>query len=236
VYVDNTFSQLTFSSDAYIRDISGTLYINNLEVEGNFATETMNVSTFSVDDISANTAEINVLSIGTLKSLNDVSINILDNVSEIYFGVNTDVSYIQLGDVNTVVNVPNHLDASSGYFKYLKVDTFEFEYEDIDVSNINFESAYCNNLLYINPGAKLCIDSSANFEAEGDVSMNDVYVHGTATFNGSANFVNIDASSINTANLTTSGTVVFNNGTTVNNGITVNNSDLTFINGSIIQW
>lgn len=228
VYVDNSFSQLTFPDDAYIREINGVIHINNLSTDGNFEAATITASSINTplitaDDISANTAEIGTLSIGTMKSLNDVSVNILDNVNEIYIGVNTDVSYIQLGDVNTKVSIPNAVDASAGYFEYLFVENLEFGYEEIDVSNIVFEKAYCNDLLYINAGAR--------FEAEGDASMNDVYVHGTATFDSSSNFVNIDASNINVGSLTTSKSAVFNNGVTVNGGdLTINN------NGSIIQW
>ena len=250
VYVDDSIGQLRFPG-ANITEQDGTIYLNKFDA-----------SYGKIEDLSANNATINSLSIGTLTSLSDVSINILPNVDNIYFG--TDASYIELGNENTVINIQgtqkvkvlesdsinnngdistnsltaNTVTATSGVFTTIQVtDNFDISM-NITYSSITIEDG--------NVSGSLTIDANATFNAIGDVCMNNVYISGPLTSTGEAHFTSIDVSNLDVTNLnvtndtslnnlTTSGTVNINNGASITGGATVV-GDLDCQQSTIVQW
>ena len=251
VYVDDSIGQLRFPG-ANITEQNGIIYLNKFDA-----------SYGNVQDLSANNATINSLSIGTLTSLSDVSINILPNVDNIYFG--TDASYIELGNENTVINIQgtqkvkvlesdsinNNGDISTNSLTANTVTATDGVFTTITAGQIIYETS--NNVVYDTLTIGVCdvsdsltIDANANFNAIGDVCMNNVYISGPLTSTGEAHFTNIDVSNLdvtnlnvtndtNLNNLATSGTVNINNGASITGGATVV-GDLNCQQSTIVQW
>tara|TARA_B100001173_G_scaffold281793_1_gene266223 strand:+ start:2168 stop:3637 length:1470 start_codon:yes stop_codon:yes gene_type:complete len=250
VYVDNTIGELQFPG-ANITEKNGIIYLSNLDASyGNFV------------DLSANTGTINTLEIGVLKSINQSTINILPDVSNIYVG--TGASYIELGNENTVVNIQGTQKVkdleSNNIQNSLNITTDTLDANTVtatrgvfDTINITEQLDISVNMAYssitIGDGDvsnNLTILENATFYSIGDACMNSVHIIGPLTSAGQSSFSNIDVTNLDVTNLnvtnntslknlSTSGTVNINLHSYINDGVTVV-GDLNCQQSTIIQW